>query len=69
MEKHETDWYPGIVSDGYAHMRKVRAEIREETKHMTPAERMEHTRHASEEFREEIRQRRAELAKAASADN
>jgi hypothetical protein len=47
---------------------KIRAEIYEETKHMTPAQRMEHTRQASERFREEIRLRRAERAKLAEAN-
>jgi hypothetical protein len=40
----------------------IQAEIYEETKHMTPEQRREHTRKASEEFQEEIKRRRAELA-------
>jgi len=40
--------------------REIQAKIYEETKHMTWEERREHTRKASEKFREEQRLRRAE---------
>jgi hypothetical protein len=66
----EIGMFPEIIPgfDSLELKARIRAEIYEETKHMTPAQRMEHTRQASQEFREEIRLRRAELAKLAEAD-
>jgi hypothetical protein len=61
------DPIPG--DDPYATIRKIRAEIREETKHMTGAERLEHTRQASERMQKEREQYWAEQEKLASANN
>jgi hypothetical protein len=43
-------------------LRKVRTQIYNETKDMTPEQRLERERRISEEFQEEIKRRRAELA-------
>ena len=51
---------PGF--DSLKWLRKVRRQIYEETKDMTPEQVLERTRRASEEFRAEIVRRRAELA-------
>ena len=66
MTKHEIEshWYPDPIPgfDAIEWKRKIQAEIYEETKHMTPEQRREHTRQASEEFQMEIKRRRVELA-------
>ena len=49
--------------------REIQAEIYEETKHMTWEEKREHTRKASERFREEQKRRRVERATLAGTDN
>jgi len=51
---------PGF--DSMKWLRKVRAQIYKETKDMTPEQRRERTRRASEEFQAEMEHRRAELA-------
>jgi len=43
-------------------LRKVRTQIYEETKDMTPEQRLERERRKSEEFQAEMERRRAELA-------
>ena len=49
---------PGF--DCVAMKRKIQSEIYEETKHMTPEERPEHTRKSAERFDEKQRLRRVE---------
>ena len=51
---------PGFNSQRW--LRKVRTQIYNETKDMTPEQRLERERRISEEFQEEIKRRRAELA-------
>ena len=56
------DWskYPPVPGfDSIKMKREIQAKIYEETKHMTREEKREHTRKASEAFREEQRLRRA----------
>jgi hypothetical protein len=63
------DWskYPPIPGfDSMKWKDEVQAKIYEETKHMTWEEQREHTRKASEEFREMQRLRRAERQAAES---
>ena len=54
------------VFDCVALKRKIQAEIYEETKHMTLAERRERSRRISEEFWADIERRRAERQAATS---
>ena len=51
---------PGFNSQRW--LRKVRTQIYNETKDMTPEQRLERERRISEEFQAEIKRRRAELA-------
>ena len=46
MTKHKTDWQLGDMPDfdPIKMKRRIQAEIYDETKHMTPAQRMERTR-------------------------
>ena len=69
MTQIDTDWQLGDMPDfdPIDMKRRIQAELYEETKHMTPAQRREHTRRASKEFQEEGRRYRAALAE--SADN
>jgi hypothetical protein len=60
------DPIPG--DDPYATIRKIRAEIHEETKHMTGAEYLAYLRKNSDEFWEGVERRRAERAKLAEAN-
>ena len=58
---------PGF--DSLKWKREVQAKIYEETKDMTPEQRRERRRQASERFDREIERRRAELAKLAESAN
>jgi len=64
MTTHKTNWYPGAIPgfDCVKMKREIQAQIYEETKHMTPEERREHTRQAAERFDAEVKCRRAEIA-------
>jgi len=63
MTQLQTDWWPEIIPglDPVAMKRKVQAEIRRETKGMTPEEIRAFYRRESEAFQEEVRLRRAEI--------
>jgi hypothetical protein len=52
MKARKTDWYPEAIPgfDCVKMKREIQARIYEETKHMTPEERRERTRQASERF-------------------
>ena len=56
----QTTPIPGFDSQKW--LRKVRAQIYKETKNMTPEQRLERTRQASERLQAEMDCRRAELA-------
>jgi hypothetical protein len=64
MTKLETNWYPEIIPgfDAIEYKRKIQAEIFEETKHMTPEQRRERARLASEEFWAGVERLRADRA-------
>jgi len=64
MTKQKTDWQQDIIPgyDPVQCKREAHAMIREETKGMTKEEIREYFRKGSENFREEQRLRRAELA-------
>jgi len=68
MTKINTDWQLGDMPDfdPIEMKRKIQAEIYEETKHMTPAQRMERTRQASERMRKEREQYWAKQAEPAN---
>jgi len=70
MTRLDTKWELGDMPDfdPIEMKRRIQAEIYEETKHMTPAQRQEHTRQASERMRKKREQYWAEqTAKAESA--
>jgi hypothetical protein len=58
---------PGFDSEKW--LRKRRAEIQRENEGLTNEQILERELRAGEEFQEEIKRRRAEFAKAESADN
>jgi hypothetical protein len=63
MEKINWDKFPPIPGfDSVRMKREIQAKIYEETRHLTPEERQEYTRRASERFWADIDRRRAELA-------
>jgi len=64
MTKQKTDWQQDIIPgyDPVQCKREAHAMIREETKGMTKEEIREYFRKGNENFREEQRLRRAELA-------
>jgi hypothetical protein len=65
----ENVWIDPIPGDDpYATIRKIRAEIYEETKHMTGAEYLEHLRQASERMQQKREKYWAEQAKLAEAN-
>ena len=69
MAKHKTHWHPEAIPgfDCVKMKREIQTQIYEETKHMTPKERREYTRKASEEFRAEGERFRARRRTTASA--